>query len=749
LDATEVAKIGSIDVTASWSDVPGTGMSGSGTGNEGSDGLQNASKTGTKAAGKVAKKAGKAAKKKVLQKLGAKTVAGAIGFKGFVIILVVIIILSVIVAVVGIATGASAQSTNDARFFSQQQIIAAQTYDLEAPADLQDPIGDSQLNAIQRASTCNANLPWILVAAIASVQSDFGRTLDRSYGPVDATSEVLYGTYIGNLTPAYESAPMDGTGVMASAPSATATLDDGTVVPDRLVGPLQLRLSYFQTYGVRSPEAGLGRRDPQNIYDQIATISNQFCQVTRANTGDPFSPNIQEQADELDLRVGLQRFMSEARIFGVICTPAEGQPPCPTNAFPTTFTAYYSQVINKAAEYGLDIRAFGLQQLNYSGAMGLPVELFAAYTAVSQDTGLIAACPTVTGVRWSLLASIGYFETRWARSLATSPDTPLTFDPATGDMLGDPIYSMAGNPGYPRRNLTPAQQARFVHTDADFARWNVTNRPDTQHAVGLMQFMPPSFEANAYRSPMAQPAGAQPSITNVYDQIWSAALLLCRVGAGDPARGEVEALSRYTGFPVGDPRSQERIDFANLLEQQALESEGAGTDFIGSPMTGGGTDPLSGTFNRGLPSTCNGRIHNTPGCQQGIGMVDVNGCTLRADAATSFRMLVDAAARDGFIVSSRSSDCYRTYESQVYASQNNPNAARIPGTSNHGWGYAVDMNIRGPNGRPQGLGFTSPFFLWLQANGARFGWYLPGWAQQNGSKPEAWHWQYGGFATLA
>jgi hypothetical protein len=31
----------------------------------------------------------------------------------------------------------------------------------------------------------------------------------------------------------------------------------------------------------------------------------------------------------------------------------------------------------------------------------------------------------------------------------------------------------------------------------------------------------------------------------------------------------------------------------------------------------------------------------------------------------------------------------------------------------------------------------------MQANAPRFGWVHPSWAEQTGSKPEAWHWEFG------
>ena len=61
-----------------------------------------------------------------------------------------------------------------------------------------------------------------------------------------------------------------------------------------------------------------------------------------------------------------------------------------------------------------------------------------------------------------------------------------------------------------------------------------------------------------------------------------------------------------------------------------------------------------------------------------------------------------------------------------------------PGTSNHGWGKAVD--IGGCCGVNSGTGAA---FDWLTTNASRYGWNHPAWAQAGGSKPEPWHWEYG------
>jgi LAS superfamily LD-carboxypeptidase LdcB len=32
----------------------------------------------------------------------------------------------------------------------------------------------------------------------------------------------------------------------------------------------------------------------------------------------------------------------------------------------------------------------------------------------------------------------------------------------------------------------------------------------------------------------------------------------------------------------------------------------------------------------------------------------------------------------------------------------------------------------------------------MKNNSMLYGWFLPAWAQQNGSKPEPWHWEFAG-----
>ena len=109
---------------------------------------------------------------------------------------------------------------------------------------------------------------------------------------------------------------------------------------------------------------------------------------------------------------------------------------------------------------------------------------------------------------------------------------------------------------------------------------------------------------------------------------------------------------------------------------------------------------------------------------------------LRADAAYAFDRLGQAyAGRFGTAICI--TDSYRSYAAQLSVYARKPGLAAVPGTSNHGWGTAVDLC-----GGIQS--FSSVQHRWMNENAALYGWFHPGWAQQNGSKPEPWHWEYGG-----
>lgn len=132
------------------------------------------------------------------------------------------------------------------------------------------------------------------------------------------------------------------------------------------------------------------------------------------------------------------------------------------------------------------------------------------------------------------------------------------------------------------------------------------------------------------------------------------------------------------------------------------------------------------------------------------------GHRLRADAAAAWARLIAAYGQQIKIT-----DSYRPYavQERIFLQRYTPQlsgggffgdvrhwkgvryvrkpgtaAAAVPGTSNHGWGLALDLADGVNNGR-------GPAWDWLQKNAARFGWHNPPWATQ-ARFFEPWHWEY-------
>lgn len=95
-------------------------------------------------------------------------------------------------------------------------------------------------------------------------------------------------------------------------------------------------------------------------------------------------------------------------------------------------------------------------------------------------------------------------------------------------------------------------------------------------------------------------------------------------------------------------------------------------------------------------------------------------------AARSLEALRSAAAAEGVTIGI--TDSYRTYDTQVDLVRrkglySQGGLAAAPGTSMHGWGIAVDLQL------------DSTAQAWMRQNGGRFG-YVENVAR------EPWHWQY-------
>lgn len=76
----------------------------------------------------------------------------------------------------------------------------------------------------------------------------------------------------------------------------------------------------------------------------------------------------------------------------------------------------------------------------------------------------------------------------------------------------------------------------------------------------------------------------------------------------------------------------------------------------------------------------------------------------------------------------------RRYKGRVWWLRPGKAPVATPGTSIHGWGCAVDLNVK-----------DKKTYAWLCTNAPKYGWYLAG-PRTKAGKPnpnfEAWHWQW-------
>jgi LAS superfamily LD-carboxypeptidase LdcB len=105
---------------------------------------------------------------------------------------------------------------------------------------------------------------------------------------------------------------------------------------------------------------------------------------------------------------------------------------------------------------------------------------------------------------------------------------------------------------------------------------------------------------------------------------------------------------------------------------------------------------------------------------------------LRCDAAHQLEAL-NAAYRERFGRDLGITDSYRSYSEQVATKRAKGYLAATPGTSNHGWGQAIDTDIDS----------YGTAYEWMRENAPAYGWDNPTWARPGGAKHEPWHWEFG------
>lgn len=158
------------------------------------------------------------------------------------------------------------------------------------------------------------------------------------------------------------------------------------------------------------------------------------------------------------------------------------------------------------------------------------------------------------------------------------------------------------------------------------------------------------------------------------------------------------------------------------LTASRIQAEAASRD-LGRPILPGCEGVVVDT------GAANGRLSDSDLCDLWVG-----GHKLRADAAVALAEL-NVAYQEAFGEPLIITDSYRSYSAQVSVARRKPGLAARPGTSEHGWGLAVDLagGVQNADGR----------YRWLRENAPRFGWDNPAWARSGGSGPyEPWHWEF-------
>ena len=172
-------------------------------------------------------------------------------------------------------------------------------------------------------------------------------------------------------------------------------------------------------------------------------------------------------------------------------------------------------------------------------------------------------------------------------------------------------------------------------------------------------------------------------------------------------------------------RAQQRMKKRAQAAAAAAAAAAARAQSLGLRVMGTCAATADGVYANGfLPPEMLCPLRTAPGQQ------------LAAQAAAAFDQLSDLYAQT-FGKPLCVTDSYRSYAEQIDVFARKPSLAATPGRSQHGWGLAVDLC----GGVER---FDSAPFLWLKANAPTYGFIHPDWAEQGGSKPEAWHWEYVG-----
>uniref|UniRef100_UPI0037D9FC75 D-alanyl-D-alanine carboxypeptidase family protein n=1 Tax=Streptomonospora wellingtoniae TaxID=3075544 RepID=UPI0037D9FC75 len=202
----------------------------------------------------------------------------------------------------------------------------------------------------------------------------------------------------------------------------------------------------------------------------------------------------------------------------------------------------------------------------------------------------------------------------------------------------------------------------------------------------------------------------------------------------DNLRGEQSDLAAQAQELQTDTQLQ-RVELEDKLDDLRAESKES-TKELTAELKDRGLDPEAYFAGAECDPAVAGNADGYPNGllpQNSLCKLHTGGEFLRADAAIDFLKMNQAYSErfgEGMCLTSSYRDL--SNQQRLYATKP-PGMAAVPGTSNHGWGLAVDLC-----GGVQSQG--SAQFNWLEANSTKWNWFHPQWAYSNPFEP--WHWEY-------
>ncbi|GAB6901520.1 M15 family metallopeptidase [Kineosporia succinea] len=188
-------------------------------------------------------------------------------------------------------------------------------------------------------------------------------------------------------------------------------------------------------------------------------------------------------------------------------------------------------------------------------------------------------------------------------------------------------------------------------------------------------------------------------------------------------------------FPAAADAAGIGVKTLKVVTTETVES--STPDLLAAPKTivvdrasrSGERSVLPGCSGVAVTGAANGQIPDSSLCT----LWD-SGHRLRADAAVALAKL-NIAYKQTFGDDICMTDSYRSLSAQYSVRARKPTLAAVPGTSEHGWGLAVDLC----DGVETGSGSR---FQWLVDNASDYGWENPEWAKPGNGQYEPWHWEY-------